>query len=313
MKTINKTISRALRKASILIAVSPLLITPLLSNEAWAQSTNPSQINSYIQQLNNPNQSQQALKSLVSIGKPAVKALITALQHQNPEVRANAATALAQIGNDAAPALPALSRALQDKDPKVRSAAVEAFGSIGRRAMVPYLVANLKHENASVRYNAAHGLTRLGNYAESAVPTLTQTLQDKETWVRLTAATALGNIGVRALPSLPALVTSMEDKDISVRHSAAYALGSIGTNAQETVNKVSTKDLDTVILHLEKGLKVVVKPNLEFREQAVSSVRTPLEALKKERNKRRITQILSEFKNLSLGSSKTNNLVVYLK
>jgi HEAT repeat protein len=312
MITINKTISNALRRASVLVAVSPLFITPLYSYSASAQSANSSQVNLYVQQLNNPNQSQQALKSLVSLGKSAVPALITALQHQNPEVRAASATALSQIGNDAAPALPALSRALQDKDPKVRGAAVEAFGSIGRRAMVPYLIANLKHQDASVRYNAAHGLTRLGNYAESAVPTLTETLQDKETWVRLTAATALGNIGVRALSSLPALVTSMEDKDISVRHSAAYALGSIGTNAQETVNKVSTKDLDTVILHLEKGLKVAVKPNLQFRQQAISSVRTPLEALKKERNKRRITQRLSQFRHISLGCSKTNNFIVKL-
>ena len=296
-----KTISRALREVSILIAISPLFITPLFLQVASAQSTNPSQINSYIQQLGNRNQSQQALKSLVSMGKLSVPALITALQHENPEVRAASATALAQIGQDAAPALPALSRVLQDKDPLVRGAAVEAFGSIGRRAMVPYLVANLKHKDASVRYNAAHGLTRLGNYAESAVPTLTDTLQDQETWVRLTAATALGNIGVRALSSLPGLVQSMEDKDISVRHSAAYALASIGTNAQETVDKVSTKDLDTVILHLEKGLKVVAKPNLQFRQQAVSLLRTPLEALKKERNKRRITQRLSQFKYLSLG------------
>jgi hypothetical protein len=105
----------------------------------------------------------------------------------------------------------------------------------------------------------------------------------------------------------------MEDKDISVRHSAAYAVASIGTNAQETVNKVSTKDLDTVILYLEKGLKVVAKPNLQFRQQAGSLVRTPLEALKKERNKRRITQRLSQSKNLSLGCSQTNNLIVYLK
>jgi vesicle coat complex subunit len=282
---------RALCKATILIAVSPLFFT----QPTWAQSINPSTINSYIQQLGNSNQQQQALKSLVSIGKPAVQSLIAALQHQNPEVRAQAATALAQIGDDAAPALPALSRALQDKDQKVRGAAVEAFGSIGKRAMIPYLVANLKHENASVRYNAAHGLTRLGDYAEGAVPTLISTLQDKETWVRLTAATALGNIGVRALPSLPALVTSMEDKDISVRHSAAYALGAIGTNVHEKVKQVSTKDLDTVILNLEKGVKVSVNPKLEFRQQAVSSVRTPLEALKVERNKRRITQLLSKY------------------
>ena len=148
------------------------------------------------------------------------------------------------------------------------------------------MVANLRSENPSTRYNAAHALTRLGKYAQSAVPTLIQTLQDKETWVRLTAATALGNIGVNALPSLPALQTTLGDEDISVRHNVAYAFGAIGVSVQEQASQVSTSDLNNVIAHLEKAHKVVANLNLKFRQQAIASIQTPLEALKKEKLQR---------------------------
>ncbi|MEA5574201.1 HEAT repeat domain-containing protein [Calothrix sp. UHCC 0171] len=259
---------------------------PVLKIEpSWADSAT----HLHIQQLQQgtPEQRQQAVKSLVNIGKPAVSSLIQALEHQTPEVRAHAANALSQMGDDAAPALPALSKALQDEDKNVRTEAARAFNSIGRRAMVPYLVANLRHENPSVRYSAVHALTRLGKYAQSAVPTLVHTLQnDQETWVRLTAASALGGIGVNAVESLPALVGGLEDRDISVRHNAAYALGAIALSFQEQGNQVSSSDLDKIIPHFETALKVMQKPNWKFREQAITSISVPLAALKKVQGQR---------------------------
>jgi HEAT repeat protein len=265
-----------------------LFSSPLFITSAWAQSPIPPHLKSHIEQLHqgNPLQRQQAVESLAKAGKPAVPALITALQHHKPEVRVHAAKALSQIGINAAPALNALSQAMQDKDNNVRVEATQAFTIIGRQAIVPRLVANLRSENPSTRYNAAHALTRLGKYAQSAVPTLIQTLEDKETWVRLTAATALGNIGLNALPSLPALQATLDDEDISVRHNVAYALGAIGVSVQEQASQVSTSDLDKMIAHLEKADKVVANPNLKFRQQAIASIQTPLEALKKEKLQR---------------------------
>lgn len=276
--------SYSLRIITLLLISSPLFITDIARGESQ-----PTQINQQIQNLHQGSQEQrqQAVKTLVNMGKPAVSALIEALKHPKPEVRANAAKALAQMGSDAAPALPALSEALQDEDKSVRVEAAQAFNNVGKQAMIPYLVANLRNENPSIRYSSVHALTRLGKYAQSAVPTLIQTLQDKETWVRLTAASALGGIGVNAIDSLPALVVNLEDKDISARHGAAYALGAIGLSFQEQGNQASTADLDKVIPQLEKALKIVSNQNLKYRQQAITSIREPLEALKKERNIRK--------------------------
>ena len=58
----------------------------------------------------------------------AVPALMQALKDQNPDVRNNAAWALAKIGEDA---VPALIQALQDQDSQVHANAVLALGEIG--------------------------------------------------------------------------------------------------------------------------------------------------------------------------------------
>ncbi|NJL61435.1 MAG: HEAT repeat domain-containing protein [Methylacidiphilales bacterium] len=277
---------KLLRKITLILFTSPLVLTPVLQIEpSWADS----RVNLHIEQFHQgtPEQRQQAVQSLVNIGKPAVSFLIQALEHQKPQVRAHAAIALSQMGNHATPALPALSKALRDEDKTVRVEAAKAFSSIGKRGMVPYLVANLRHKNPSVRYNAVHALTRLGKYSQSAVPTLMNTLEnDKEAWVRLTAATALGGIGVNAVESLPTLVRSMEEKDVSVRHNAAYAMGAIALSFQEQGSQVSTADLDRVIPHIERGFAIVKKPSWKFREQAITSISEPLAALKKERTAR---------------------------
>ena len=288
MKTIEYyryNIANTLQSGKIHIITALLVSSTLCTTSAWAQTSTPHDIKSHIEQLHqgNPQQRQQAVESLVKTGKPAVPALIAALQHQKAEVRAYAAKALSQMGSDAAPAIPALSRALEDKDKSVRVEAAQAFNTIGKQAIVPYLVANLRSDNPSVRYSSVHALTRLGKYAQSAVPTLIKTLRDKETWVRLTAASALGGIGVNALSSLPALQASLLDQDISVRHNVAYAFGAIGVSVLEQSSQVSTSDLDNVIAHLEKAHKVVANPNQKFRQQAIASILTPLEALKKEK------------------------------
>ncbi len=274
---------KLLRRIKFILLTSPLfLISAVQIEPSWADS----RVNLHIQQFHQgtPQQRQQAVESLVNIGKPAVSSLIQALEHQQPQVRVHAAIALSQMGEHAAPALPALSKALRDEDQTVRKEAAKAFSSIGKRAMVPYLLVNLRHQNPSVRYNAVHALTRLGKYSQSAVPTLINTLEkDKETWVRLTAATALGGIGVNAVDSLPTLVRSMEEKDVSVRHNAAYALGAIALSFQEQGSQVSTADLDRVIPHLEEGFAIVKKPSWKFREQAITSISKPLALLKKER------------------------------
>ena len=70
---------------------------------------------------------QNAIESLVDLGKPAVPALIQALQDQ--DVRRRVALALGKIGS--VDAVPALIQALQDKDINVRASATRALKEIG--------------------------------------------------------------------------------------------------------------------------------------------------------------------------------------
>ncbi|MUG95287.1 HEAT repeat domain-containing protein [Scytonema sp. UIC 10036] len=261
------------------------LVAPLLNiNIIWAQSQNDTQISSYIEQLKNPQQRSAAIDDLVTVGKPAIPALITALQDRDPQVRASAAIILGQMGPNAGEAAPAILQAIGDKDPAVRSSAVQAIQKIGKQAYVPHLIAGLDSTKSWERYNASHGLRAMGKDAAPAVPALIRKLQDEEDhWMRVSAASTLGSIGTASTPAIPILVTRLQDTDITVRHSAAYALGTITSKWQQDIEQLPTKDLDTIISNLEKALKVVQDPALQFRPEAVTSVSEPLAALKKER------------------------------
>ncbi|KAB8317415.1 HEAT repeat domain-containing protein [Tolypothrix campylonemoides VB511288] len=261
---------------------SPLLVI----NTTSAQAQTETQISSYIQRLKNPQQRSAAIDYLATVGKPAVPALITALQDSDAQVRATAAMILGKIGPAAAQAAVPLVRAIDDKDATVRSHAVQAIAKIGKQAYVPHYIAALDSEKKWERYSAAHALRAMGKDAASAVPALIKKLQDEDPWMRQSAGSALGSIGKAALRAVPALVARLQDTDETVRYSAAYALGDISLSLQENLNQVSTKELDTVVTDLEKALKVLQNPSLQFRPQAITSVSDPLAALKNERLKR---------------------------
>lgn len=69
----------------------------------------------------------EAVKSLVAIGKPAIPQLIEALRHSDVQVRRHAVTALGQMNRLAAEAAADLEACLQDPDPEVRTLAAAAL------------------------------------------------------------------------------------------------------------------------------------------------------------------------------------------
>jgi HEAT repeat protein len=87
-----------------------------------------------------------ATDALARIGDAAVPALIETLGDPDQEVRAQAAQALARMGNKAAPAVDALVRALDDPSEEVRRGAARALGQIGSEAeeAVPALIKAIK-------------------------------------------------------------------------------------------------------------------------------------------------------------------------
>jgi HEAT repeat protein len=91
------------------------------------------------------------------------------------------------------PALPALVKALQDDDSTVRAWAAQAIGGIGREAAsaVPALIALLRNEDEGSRNSACIALRGIGTAAKDALPALRQALSDSSANVRGFAARAI--------------------------------------------------------------------------------------------------------------------------
>ncbi|HVA47205.1 MAG TPA: HEAT repeat domain-containing protein [Pirellulales bacterium] len=87
-----------------------------------------------------------AADALARIGDAAVPALLDTLADPDPDVRAQAAHALARMGQKAEPAVPALIHALDDPNQDVRQGAARALGQIGSGAeeAVPALIKAIK-------------------------------------------------------------------------------------------------------------------------------------------------------------------------
>jgi HEAT repeat protein len=182
--------------------------------------------------------------------------LMAALKSANPEVRAEAANALGNLGPDAKPAIPQLTQMLKDPNQNVRGKAARALAEAGPEAVPsltaalkdqearPYaaaalaefrpvpqdalgaLIDNLKEESPEQRGPAQAALISIG---PPAVPPLIDTLKDKER--RNGAALTLGRIGKPAEPALPNLLEGLRDPDATFRMSAHHALVFLGPGA----------------------------------------------------------------------------------
>ena len=223
---------------SFLSFISPLLLTRNARAGIVDEPTaNLKEIASLIEKLktNDERELDTAIEKLGKIGKPAIPALIEALQDQNLLVRRSASQVLAKIGH---PAIPDLAKALNNPDAGVRSSAAYALDRIGAEAKdaVQDLVPLLKDSDVGVRRDAAYALGRIGAEAKTAVPQLVPLLTNSDLGVRRTATYALEGIGAEAKAAVPQLIALLkEDSDANVRRNAAYALGNIGAEAKDAV------------------------------------------------------------------------------
>jgi HEAT repeat protein len=240
------------------------------------------------------------------------------LTHDDPVVRGKAATGLAKYSGaewrdtpDAvSAAIPALAKAFRyrretPEDGTFRAAATKAFGNIGAEsaAIMPELLRLLQEDtDSAVRTEAAHGLGKLGQGAETASRTLAvvigdpasgDTLRGEAAWALarvapLAAGTAAalraasddksGYVGVRAAEALwkatgeagqaaRALANRLDDP--AVRHAAAQALNRIGPGAKGAVPALlmATKSEDR--LFRESVLMALRKIDPEAAAKAV--------------------------------------------
>lgn len=190
-----------------------------------------------IEAMNNKGARLRVAAILARIGpkaKPAVPALIEAIQDERATTRNEVLFALAAIGPDAQEALPAVTRALKDEDPNVRYSACYALGRMGpsAKAAKPELQKCLDSDDEFLAMAGAWSLAQIDpacpETAPKSVPVLVRGLADSEAITRIQAAESLGRLGPLAKPALPALKAAREDPNQDVRAAVAAALERIG-------------------------------------------------------------------------------------
>ncbi len=156
----------------------------------------------------------------------ALTALLAALDDDLAEVRAEAATSIGELGEDApdAAALVAqLARRLGDGDAMVRQNAAIALGSLRHPDGIGPLVTALQEGAADVRFQAASSLAEIDGAA--AYAPLVVALGDGDPQVVGAAALSLGAIGEgRAVGPLAGV---LDHADPGARFDAAYALAEL--------------------------------------------------------------------------------------
>ena len=172
------------------------------------------------------NPAREAAKALSLIGEPATEPLVTALKHDDSDVRENAAYALGQI-RDSRAAGP-LVAVLKDKDEDVVKEAIVALGEIKDPLAVDPLVTILENRESRFRSDAAKALGKIKDVR--VIRALITALKDQEESVRNGVAVGLGNLRD------PVAVEPLIDvflKDAKVRWNVAWALGEIGEASVE--------------------------------------------------------------------------------
>jgi HEAT repeat protein len=232
--------------ASILLSVN--LLTIAGGNEEELRYKEKT-INEWIKELDHNDwevrrNAARALEQKGPEAKDAIPALIEALEDEDEYVRTAASRALGKIGPEAERAIPALMKMIKDQVMIVRMGAAAGLGGIGPKAReaIPLLADALEspHEDHNVKREAAEALGKMG---PEAIPSLVKALQNNQYFARRMSALALGEIG--GADAVPALIKALQDGDRSVRVISVQALGKIGPDAREAIPALTRALKDT--------------------------------------------------------------------
>lgn len=170
-----------------------------------------------------------AYDALLEIGPDSSKPLASLLTHRDPRIRDHASEHLRDFPPLPPDAVPELVKALGDKTPQVRAAAASGLAQIGsasKPALDPLVkllpAAELDDEGflRPIYYPILRALAAIG---EPAVAPLTPMVDDMETVVRWQAVHVLGLIGEKSKPALPKLEQHLNDQSGQVAGEAVWA------------------------------------------------------------------------------------------
>jgi HEAT repeat protein len=182
-----------------------------------------------------------AAQSLSAIDGPntdvVIATLITLLKDRSTIVIAESASSLGRMGLKAMPSLPVLGELLQHEDREIRVNAALAMWQIGRKAdlAVSTLVKALKPE-ATVREQRLEDFLKPPD--ELHGDPRTQTVKDElltHNRGRLKALEALATIGPDAITALPALIPLLKDRFLIVRIEAAKTIYELNSKSKEVI------------------------------------------------------------------------------
>ncbi|MEC8024341.1 MAG: HEAT repeat domain-containing protein, partial [Myxococcota bacterium] len=175
-------------------------------------------------------------------GKAAIEALISALESDNPDIRAIAAEALGRRAD--AKAADPLAELLSDI-PQVRVLAAHALEHLGDAAIEP-LVSRLQHPLVTVRRTAASLLGK----RPAAGPRLANSLADEDAVVRAIVARALRTIGTET--ERQAVIAAIRDPNSDVRSAALAAAAALGATREQVLGSLA--DLSVEVRSLAEDI-----------------------------------------------------------
>ncbi|MEP6670462.1 MAG: HEAT repeat domain-containing protein [Chthoniobacter sp.] len=170
---------------------------------------------------------------------PSINKLTEQLASKDLPARREAAFQLLHLGAAAKPALPALLKALDDDDKQIWSYVIQAIAAIGPDAQeaIPVLIERFDSRKGRGKrerdlrqgmMRTAYALSRIG---APAVPPLIQALGEGDGSLRMGATRALGAMGPAAHDAVPALIKNLADNQDPLRDESAQTLALIGANA----------------------------------------------------------------------------------
>lgn len=184
-----------------------------------------------------------------ALSRPALAALMAALNDPETRVSTEAAIALGHIGDRAA--LTPLIAALGDERGEVVTAAGAALGHLVDEGNAPLLVAALRHEKARRVVASLFGMLN----EAAPTPELIRALSSPDVELRRGAALALQ--GLRDRRAAAALLRALTDPDAGVRASAARGLGWLG-------DRTAAKPLIAALQDTDPGVRLAAVEALRF-------------------------------------------------